>query len=264
MNRTRTWEIITNARPGDRASLVFDVSLVVLILANVVAMIVESVASVERRAHGPFVWFEAASVAAFTVEYALRVWACAEDPRYADGWRGRARFAMTPLAVVDLLAVAPFYLPFLGLDLRVVRVFRLLRLARLLKLGRYTTALHLLARVLARRREELVMVGAFVVAMLLTASTLMYYAERDAQPEAFGSIPAAMWWTTTALTPLSQGGVDPVTGAGRALSACIAVLGLGLIALPTGIIGAGLVEEITTKNETPRRCSHCGAPFSGG
>ncbi len=260
--RRRLNEIMTNARPGDRASLLFDIGLVVLILVNVLAMILESVEPIRVRAPGLFAGFETFSVIAFTIEYVLRLWTCTCDPRFAGAFRGSVRYALTPLAIVDLLAVLPFYLPFLGIDLRVTRVFRLVRVLRLAKLARYTTALSLLATVLRRKKDELVGVAAMVLVALVLAASLMYFAERDAQPDAFGSIPASAWWTVTALTPMSQADLNPVTPIGRFLSACVSVLGLGMIALPTGIIGAGFVEEIGRKKSADARCPHCGGPIS--
>ena len=162
-----------------------------------------------------FQGFEAFSIAVFTVEYVLRVWSAIEQtyPRYKHPLWGRLRYAASPMAVIDLLAVLPFYLSFLlPIDLRVLRV---LRLVRMFKLTRYSPAMNLL---LAALREEVQAIAAalFVLLLLLVlASSLAYLAEHEAQPAAFGTIPQAMWWAIVTLTTVGYGDVVPVTPLGK-------------------------------------------------
>lgn len=172
--RRRTRQILEVARPGDRPSRIFDLAIRGLIAANVVAVVVETVPAVDAAAAAWFHAFELVSVAVFSVEYVLRVWSAPEEDRYRGAVVGRLRFAVTPLALVDLLAVLPAYLPMLGVDLRVLRGVRLFRLVRILKLGRYSRALQTLGRAFRRKREELVLTLSLVGFLVLIASSLMY------------------------------------------------------------------------------------------
>ncbi len=203
-------------------------------------------------------------MAVFTAEYALRLWS---GP--AGGWRGlrgRLRLAARPLLVIDLLAILPAYLTFLGVDLRVLRMARMVRLARLAKLARYSVALRLLGRGLWERREELVVTALVGVFALFVAAALMYYAEHDAQPEVFASIPASFWWAVTTLTTVGYGDAYPVTVAGKVVGALVQVLGVGLFAVPAGLLGGSFLEQVERRRRErePPRCPHCGAALPPG
>jgi voltage-gated potassium channel len=179
-----------------------------LIGLNVVALILETVEQVHRSEPDLFRGFEVFSVAVFTVEYLLRLWSCTGNEKYRHPIHGRLRFALTPLALVDLLAILPFYLPWLDLDLRFMRIVRVLRVA---KLGRYSKALSTFGRVASAKSAELLTIFSILIILLIIASSLMYYAENDAQPDKFSSIPAAMWWGIATLTTIGYGdGVVPV------------------------------------------------------
>jgi voltage-gated potassium channel len=260
--KQRLWELLEVAEDDDRGSRAFDAFLLTLIFLNAVAVVVGTVGAVERQAGVFLEWFENVSIAVFTLEYLGRLWSCTADPRFSRPLLGRLRFAGTPLAVIDLLAVLPFYLPFVGVDLRFLRVLRLMRIFRLAKLARYVRALHLLGRVLRARKEELLLTLGALLLVLVIASSLMYYVESAVQPEAFPDIPSTMWWAVATLTTVGYGDVFPVTALGRMLGAVVAVLGIGLFAVPTAIIGAGFVEELE-KERGGRRCPHCGMPVDG-
>jgi voltage-gated potassium channel len=257
--RRRTYELLEREVGDSRLDLAFDLFITVLIVTNVCAVMLETVVWIEAPYHPFFVGFELFSVAVFSAEYVLRLWSCTADPRYADAVRGRLRYATSAMPLIDLLAVAPFYLEFVAFDLRFVRVLRLFRLFRIFKLARYADSMRTLGVVLRSRREEL-LVTLFVVAVLLVfASSAMYYVENEAQPEQFSSIPASMWWGVATLTTVGYGDVYPVTTAGRVLGAAIAVLGVGLFALPTGILASAFSEELQKKRRRERLvCPHCG------
>jgi voltage-gated potassium channel len=237
--------------PAARSVRALDAALLSLIVLNVVAAIVGTVPGVEARFGRELAVFEAFSVLVFTVEYVVRLWVA----------RDRLRYVVSPMAVIDLLAVLPFYLPFLGVDLRVARSFRLLRLFRLAKAARYVRAVRVFGGVVSSKREELVIAASVMVLLVICASSLMYYAEHEAQPQAFSSIPAAMWWSIATLTTVGYGDIYPVTPAGRLIGSVVAVLGIGFFALPTAILGAGFVEVVSQQKETPK-CPHCGEPLS--
>jgi voltage-gated potassium channel len=182
-----------------------------------------------------------------------------EEPAYSRPVRGRVRFGLTPLALVDLSAVLPFYLPFLHADLRVMRMFRMVRILRVMrvaKLGRYSESLQMLLRVLRSRATQLAGAVSILLILLVVAASVMYYAENDAQPKTFSSIPAAMWWAAVTLTTVGYGDMVPVTAVGRITGAITAMLGIGMFALPCAILGAGFMEELDQKK--PRKCPHCG------
>jgi len=232
----------------DRWGRALNLFLIVLIALNVLAVLLESVETLALRHAAAFQMFEIFSVAVFTVEYGLRLWTCTEDPR----WRGarplvaRLRYAATPMAIFDLLAFLPFYLAMVvTIDLRFLRVFRLLRI---LKLTRYSPAAETLAAVVNNERRALFSALVLMLTLLTIASSLMYMIEKETQPEAFASIPAAMWWGMATLTTVGYGDVTPVTPLGKLLGGVIALLGIGMFALPAGILASGFAQEIKKRD----------------
>ena len=189
--KTRIFGIL---EPGDEDSKYFDPFIMGLILLNVAAVVLETVDAIYTPYARLFHIFDVFSVAVFTVEYILRVWSTTVDSRYKDPVRGRLRFMITPMALVDLMAVLPFYLPFLFPEMRFMRAMRLFRLFRVLKLARYSESLQTFVDVLRLKKEELLLMLFAIMILLVISSSLMYEAENAAQPEAFVSIPAAMWW----------------------------------------------------------------------
>jgi len=265
--RRRTYEFLNSPTAAGGAARAFNVFIVTLILLNVAAMILESVASIKAAAERAFLLFEYFSVAVFSVEYVLRIWSCVEDPAYGRAVLGRLRFAATPLALVDLSAVLPFYLPFVHADLRAMRMFRLVRIMRVLriaKLGRYSESLQMLVRVLRSKGEQLTGAVVILLVLLIVAATLMYTAEREAQPKVFSSIPVAMWWAAVTLTTVGYGDAYPVTALGKILGALTAMMGIGMFALPCAILGASFIEEIEHREKKPRKCPHCGKEIDKG
>lgn len=255
--RERVWQIFTPAKEGDRASVVFDVLIMALIVLNVLAIVLETVEGIRSRAGTAFRIFEIFSVAVFTVEYLLRLWSCTVAEEYRHPLWGRLRYAIQPLPLIDLLAVLPFYLPFVGVDLRFARALRLFRMFRIIKMGRYSRALRVLGGIFIDKKEELLLTIFVLFILILFAAALMYYAERDAQPQHFSSIPASMWWAVVTLSTVGYGDVYPITAAGKVLAAVIAVLGIGLFALPNGIIAVSFIEQVQ-KGEQLSHCPHCG------
>ncbi len=222
--RKRVDEIVGVAMPGDTLSKAFDILIVMLIALNVIALILESVKSIEAFSPRLFSIIEYVSVIIFSVEYIARVWACVEKPKYNKPMTGRLRFVITPLAVIDLLAILPFYLPFTGIDLRFLRIMRMMRIFRLAKLRRYSQSLQLLHRVMTAKKEELLCTLFILLLLVIVAASMLYYAENSIQPENFSSIPAAMWWAVATLTTVGYGDVYPVTGLGKLMASVIAVL----------------------------------------
>lgn len=254
ITRRRVYEIVQVAAPGDTASRVFDLTILSFIVLSVCAIIAESVQPLRAAYSALFQALEIVSVGVFTIEYALRLWSCVASPSFSRPVRGRIRFAVTAMAIVDLAAILPFYLPFIGLDLRFIRVVRLLRFFRVAKLARYSTALQTVHIVLKARKQEILICVSFAAVLLVLASSLMYYIE----PERFSSIPGAMWWGVATLTTVGYGDTFPVTPLGKLLGAIVAILGIGMFALPTAILGGGFVEELQKRKQKPKVCPHCG------
>jgi len=258
--RKRTWEIVEVAGFGDTASRAFDIFIIALVFLNVAAVIVGTVQSVHARWGGPLRVFEIMSVAVFTIEYAARLWSCTADERFKHPVLGRLRCALQPMLIIDLLAILPFFCPFLGMDLRGLRSLRLLRILRIAKVGRYYSSLNLIKQVIRSKKEELVLTLALLILLLIMASSLLYYCENEAQPDKFSSIPATMWWAVATLTTVGYGDIFPITAIGKFCASSIAILGIGVFALPTGILGAGFVEVIQERKAHPQpsACPHCG------
>jgi voltage-gated potassium channel len=257
INRKRIWEIVEAAKAGDKASRVFDIAILALIFLNVIAVIIGSVQSIQERWGAFLTAFEVVSVIVFTIEYLARLWSCTVDPRFRGHLRGRIRHTFQAMSIIDLLAILPFYLPFLGIDLRSLRVLRLLRIFRVAKVGRYYSSLNLIKHVFQSKKEELVLSSALMGLLLVVSSSVLYYCENAVQPDAFSSIPATMWWAVATLTTVGYGDMYPVTLMGKFCASIIAILGIGMFALPTGILGAGFVEAIQ-KKKGQDVCPHCG------
>jgi voltage-gated potassium channel len=253
--KQRVWAILNGSDSGGKSGRVFELGMLGLIALNVLALVLETVEGIYRWAPDLFRGF-VFSVVVFTVEYLLRLWSCAATEKYKRPVIGRLRFALTPLAIIDLLAILPFYLPMMDIDLRFVRIVRLFRIA---KVGRHSKALATFGRVATAKRGELTAICSILGILLILASGLMYYAENEAQPDKFSSIPAAMWWGIATLTTIGYGDIYPITGPGRLLAGFVAVLGIGMFALPTGILGAAFVEEIHGAKRRKARCPFCGA-----
>lgn len=258
--RTRTWEIVETAREGDRVSRAFDIAMLSLITLNVITIIISTVESIYAEWGPALDAFELISLIIFAGEYTARLWSCTADPRYQHPILGRVRFALKPLSILDLLVILPLFLGLFNVDLRSLRALRLFRILRIVKIGRYATSLNQMQRVLSSKKEELVLTSMLIVLLLIITSTLLYYVENPAQPELFASIPHTMWWAIATLTTVGYGDVYPITLTGRLLAGFTALLGVGLVALPAGILGSGFVEAIqqTKTEQTGKTCPHCG------
>lgn len=261
--RRWTYELLAPGL-GGRLGHVTDCFIMGLIAVNVAAVIIGTVDSVQARFGSWLQAFEVFSVVVFTLEYAGRIWSVVEHDPYAPPITGRLRFASKPLLVVDLLAIAPFYLGLagLGLDLRFLRGLRLVRVFRLFKMARYTRAAQTLSTALSQRKEKLIIVLLVNVILLLVASSAMYYVEVALGSSAFSSIPEAMWWglATLARLPGSAGyaGATPQTVGGQLVGAAVAVLGIGIFALPASILAGGFMEVTERGGDAEERCPNCG------
>jgi len=253
--------------PGDGGTVwdrVVNSIIVTLILLNLLAVCLETVEGLYRD-HG--VWFrnfEWFSVIVFSVEYVLRVWSCTSKRRYRHPVRGRLRYVTSPGMLVDLVAILPFYLPLTRLDLRSLRSLRMIRFVRFFKLARFLNASRVIRRVFASKKNELLISMLMVLTLIILAASLMYFVEHDAQPDKFSSIPETMWWSVATLTTVGYGDVYPITTIGKTLTACISILGIGMFALPAGILASGFSEEFKKKEVAATCCPHCGKEIQHG
>lgn len=254
--RNKVYKLFAPDKGGETGHIV-DWFIMILIAVNVTAVIFETLDPLSSAFGTYFYWFEVFSVAVFTVEYLGRIWSAVENPDYSGPISGRISFARKPLLIVDFLAIAPFYLTAIGVaaDLRFLRALRLVRLLRLLKLARYSHSLQSMSIVLRDKKPDLV-ISLFANGLLLIiASSIMYYLESNVQPEAFPSIPHTMWWGVATLTTVGYGDVHPITPMGQFVGAIVAVLGIGLFALPASILASGFIEVARGSH---KQCPHCG------
>lgn len=221
--------------------------LTVAIVVSVGLAILETESSIAERFSTALEAAEVFFTVLFLGEYVTRIWIAPEDPRYAHPLWGRLRWMVTPTAVIDLVALIPA-LVFFGVGpVYFLRLFRLARILRIAKLGRMSSAMRLMGEAISERRFELLLSLSAAIVVLILSSTAMYLVEGPQNPEAFGSIPRAMWWSIITLTTIGYGDVYPVTLAGRSVAGLTAICGIGLIAAPTGILSAAFSEALARR-----------------
>lgn len=230
----------------NRAVNYFIIGLIVL---NILATVIDSMPEVHDAYGGALYVFELFSVLVFTLEYILRVWSSVESSEVQEGsaFSIRLRHMMKPIAIIDALAILPFYLGmFFTLDLRFMRFFRLLRI---FKLTRYSRSLNILLTVLRNESQSFGMTLSILLTILLLSAGGIYVFEKDVQPENFGSIPHSLWWAISTLTTVGYGDVTPVTTGGKLFGALVMIVGIGMVALPTGILSSAFSEEIRYRRD---------------
>ncbi len=256
--KQRIYEIIEIPRGKDGFSKTVNIFIILLILLNVIAVILESYNNLATHYHIFFYYFEIVSVTIFSIEYLLRVYSCTSESKYQGVISGRLKYAIKPMLLIDLFAILPFFIPlFLGIDLRILRTIRVFRIIRILKLSRYFESMRALAFVFKTKSTQIGMTLLGVMVLLIMSSSIMYFLEKDIQPDAFPNIPTAMWWGVATLTTVGYGDVFPVTALGKIFGAIISILGIGLFALPAGILGSGFIEYLQNKTQV-NKCPHCG------
>lgn len=247
--RKRTAQLLEQSHTADRFSRLMNLTLILLISFNVIAIILESVNPIYQQYHQHFWYFEVFSVCVFTIEYVARVWSSIElaANKEQSEFIGRIKYMLSPMALIDLIAILPFYLSlYLSIDLRFLRVLRMLRL---FKLTRYSPALSALLDVIQKESETLIAAIVVLIMMLVISASGIYLLENDVQPEQFGSIPAAMWWAIVTLTTVGYGDVAPVTAFGKLFGGFIGLIGVGMVALPAAIMASGFAENLHQRKQ---------------
>jgi voltage-gated potassium channel Kch len=255
LNRGRTFRqhvhaLVSPSEFGGRLHEMFDMTIMMWVVISVVAVVLESVDMVYRDLAVEFVVLDAIAVSIFTAEYLMRLYSCVEDPRFKHWFAGRYRFATGPASVVDFLAIVPFFLEALLhhlFDLRFLRVFRLIRL---MKLTRYTGATQTLYAAM-KREWPVIGASAFIMMLLVVvAASLGYLFEHDAQPDKFENIPQSIYWSVITLASVGYGDISPVTPAGRAITVVLALLGIGIFAVPAAVLSSAFNDQLRVERET--------------
>lgn len=252
------FKLVEKGSHGSKKNLLFDYFIIILIIVNVIAIAIESISGLTQLQIKILKYFEIFSIVVFTIEFLLRIYV--SDLTHPSNSRIKSilKFILSPFGLIDLFAILPFYLPFIiAVDFRFIRVLRLIRFFRILKISRYNNSLKLIGSIIKEKRTELSMTLFVAFLIIIIASFLMYYVEGSIQPDTFPDIFATLWWALETLTTIGYGDVYPLTGFGKVLSGIIAVLGIGLVALPTGIISAGFIEKVN-QGKFPKKCPHCG------
>ncbi|WP_213610589.1 ion transporter [Pseudoalteromonas sp.] len=241
-----------------RAGRILDVILISIIIVNVVAIVLESVRSIAIEYRSEFLMLELTSVAIFSVEYLIRAWTCVDRTKYAamncSNTQKRIRYILSPLAIVDLIAILPSLLMFFfTIDLRFLRVLRLLRV---FKLTRYSRAMQLLLQAFINESSSLLAAFFIMFVVLILASCGIYLLEHDIQPDKFGSIPAAMWWAMATLTTVGYGDVVPITPMGKLFGGVITLVSMGMVAIPTGLLASSFSEQVRKRRQLFEDATH--------
>ena len=257
LSRNRIYQILEFTDPDDRTSRFVSFGIVGLIIVNVLAIVLESIPSLYEAYEKTFFRLEIVSCTIFILEYVLRVWASVEDPETIEDESGtqitngkrRINFMLKPLAIIDFLAFVPIFLQLLfpGVDLRFLRALRLLRV---FKLTRYFQSFEMILEVLHDEWRSLAGTVFIMLVILIIAACGLYYIERDIQPDKFGSIPEAMWWAMAALTTVGYGDAYPITPIGKIIGSIVTLLGIGMVALPSGILASSFSERMRQRRES--------------
>jgi len=229
---------------------IFDTFIVVWVIVSVLAVILESVHSIHYILNIEFIVLDAIAVSIFSLEYAMRLYCCVEEPGYKNAVFGRLRHAKSTSALIDLMAILPFFLEvFLHhlFDLRFLRVFRLLRL---LKLTRYTGATATLTKVVVREWPVMAASAFIMLLLVVLTASLGYLFEHDAQPDKFENIPQSIYWAVITLASVGYGDISPVTPMGRLMTIVLALMGIGIFAIPAALLSSAFSDQLRIERET--------------
>ncbi len=250
--KRHVYDILELSDPENRATEIINFFLLALVVLNVITVILESVESIDRAYRDIFQLFSDVSIIVFTIEYLLRVWACDVDKKYSRPILGRLKYALTPLMLIDLMVLLPFYAVFIFPRSRFLRSLRILWTFRLIKVSRYSKSLQTIIDVVKAQRDQLAMSFTAIIFFMVLSSTLVYFLEHNAQPKNFPDIPATMWWAVLTMTTIGEN-VYPITPLGKVIGALIIILGVATFALPTSILTSGFVDELERQREDARK-----------
>jgi voltage-gated potassium channel Kch len=247
--RQKVHALVFPSEYGGSLHTLYDTFIVIWVIVSVLAVILESVQSIHYLLNLEFLILDAIAVSIFTIEYCLRLYCCVEEPGYQKAVTGRLKLAKSTSAIIDLLAIAPFFLEvFLHhlFDLRFMRVFRLLRL---LKLTRYTGATQSLSKVIVREWPVMAASAFIMLLLVVMTASLGYLFEHEAQPDKFENIPQAIYWAVITLASVGYGDISPVTPAGRAMTIVLALIGIGIFAIPAALLSSAFSDQLKMDRE---------------
>ena len=240
--KLRIFEIIEKAEKGDILSVIFDYFIISLICINSLSVFIETF-PISDRTEELLYKIELFSIIVFSLEYLLRVWTAEFLYENISPFKAKIKYIFSFMALIDFFAIIPFYIPFvIKIDLRVLRMLRLIRLLRIVKVNRYTTALYKVLGVVKKKSSELISSIFILFISMLISSILIYYIESPVQPDVYRNALSGLWWSIAIFTSVWLGDIYPITTVGKILCALMAVMGVAIIAVPTGIISSGFVE----------------------
>lgn len=262
INKKRVYEVV-NGSVKTPLSKMFETLIIFLILGSILVVVLESV-SLPTIGHEILSVLNIMTIIVFSAEYIVRVWV--SDLRYPKlhPLKARIKYMLSPMALVDLIAILPFYMPFLfPFDLRTIRMIRLIKVFRIFNMNEYTHGFYIILSVLKDRAAQLISSLFVVTILILISAVTMYNVESAAQPTVFKNALSGVWWAVCTLTTVGYGDIYPITFFGRVFAAIISILGIGLVAIPTGIISSGFIEATSKENHKSHKdkihyCPNCG------
>lgn len=261
--REYVYHLIDNDEEQTFGSQSFEIFITILILLSIVAIILESFENLRGDYAPYFTFFENITLVIFTIEYLLRL--ATADIKYKDSksWSSAAvRLATSGSGIIDLMAIAPMILHLASIfgigryDFRFIRILKITRLLRIFKMTTFTNSIKVVADVFREKKDDLGITVLVAFILLLVSSTIMWYVEGPEQPEQFPNILASFWWAVATLTTVGYGDVFPITPLGKFLSGIIALLGIGLVALPAGILSSAFVEKLEKRISPKEEDNH--------
>jgi hypothetical protein len=254
LNRGRTFRqkihaMVFESAYGGKLQTIFDTFIGIWVIISVLAVVLESIHSVSYLINLEFVILDTVAVGIFTLEYLMRIYACVEEPKYRHAFLGRFKQARNTATFIDLLAILPFFLEVLlgsVLDLRFLRTFRL---ARLLKLTRYNDSTKILTTVIAREWPVISASAFIMILMVIMTASLGYVFEHEAQPEKFDNIPNSVYWAVITLASVGYGDISPITPVGRFMTVVMALLGIGIFAIPAALLASAFGDQLHKERE---------------
>ncbi len=241
-------ELFVGAHPDGRLTLTNRLLILIIMLAVGTAAL-STEPTISTRWHETFLLFELIFGVIFLLEYCARIYAAAEEPGEGSSWAKRWRFIRSPLGLIDLAVVISTLLPLVTADAAMLRTVRLLRVLAVMKFGRFSRAIREVWAAVAERGDDLIVTVALAGVLLLFGATALYMAEGALQPDEFGSIPRALWWSVITLTTVGYGDAAPITPLGKLFASMVALSGIALVAMPTGIIAAAFSEAMQRRRD---------------
>ncbi len=246
--RRRVYEVLQEAKPGDRLSRLFDRAILLCILISISNILLTTFSNLPSWLNSTLGIVELVTTVIFTLEYAMRLYCC--DYIYAgkySGIKAKLRYMVSFFAIIDLFSILPIYITIIfGINLRAIATVKIFRILRIFKIKSFSNALMTVINVLKRKSSQLLASLSVILLLMVTSSIVMYYLENPAQPDVYSNAFSGMWWSVATFTTVGYGDIYPITVAGKVFASVIAFLGIGLVAVPTGIISSGFVEEIVT------------------